>query len=218
MGPFPIVSLHAHRRAGAKEHAVSMTIERIYTPGLAPVDGAPEVAPICGSGYPAPVSPAACCGRARQDGSQWCHEIGTSGCQEGARVRITVTSVLVEDQAKALTFYTDVLGFEKKIDLPVGDDRWLTVASPEALDGVELLLEPNSNPAVPAREYQRALHDAGIPATLFTVDDVQAEYERLRQKGVVFTAPPSPAGEVTMAVFDDTCGNLIAIVSAPATT
>lgn len=129
-------------------------------------------------------------------------------------MRITVTSVMVEDQAKALAFYTDVLGFVKKNDIPVGGEfRWLTVISPEGHDDVELLLEPNANPAVPAREYQKALHDAGIPATMFSVDDVHAEYERLQQRGVTFSAPPVPAGGVTMAIFDDTCGNLIAIAT-----
>lgn len=129
-------------------------------------------------------------------------------------MRITVTSVMVEDQANALAFYTDILGFVKKHDIPVGGEyRWLTVISPEGHDDVELLLEPNANPAIPAREYQQALHDAGIPATIFTVEDVQAEYDRLRQKGVTFAAPPAPAGGVTMAVFDDTCGNLIGIVA-----
>lgn len=128
-------------------------------------------------------------------------------------MRITVMSVLVEDQAKALAFYTDVLGFEKKVDVPAGGARWLTVVSPDAPNGVELLLEPNSNPAVPAREYQQSLHDAGIPAAMFEVDDVQTEYERLQQRGVSFTSPPTPAGGVTMAVLDDTCGNLIAIVT-----
>lgn len=129
-------------------------------------------------------------------------------------MRISHTSVMVEDQTKALAFYTDVLGFVKKHDIPVGGEyRWLTVISPEGHDDVELLLEPNANPAIPAREYQRSLHDAGIPATIFTVEDAQAEYERLQAKGVSFASPPMPAGNVTMAVFDDTCGNLIGIVA-----
>lgn len=131
-------------------------------------------------------------------------------------MKISVTSVLVEDQGRALAFYTEMLGFQLKTDVPAGAYRWLTVVSPDAPDGVELLLEPNSNPAVPARTYQQALHDAGIPAAMFTVEDVRAEYERLRQKGVTFTAPPMPAGNVTMAVLDDTCGNLIAIVTPDA--
>jgi catechol 2,3-dioxygenase-like lactoylglutathione lyase family enzyme len=133
---------------------------------------------------------------------------------KGQAVRINRTSVLVNDQEKALAFYTEVLGFVKKHDVPVGEDRWLTVVSPEAPDGVELLLEPNSNPAVPAREWQKSLFDAGIPATSFAVDDVQAEYERLLALGVRFTGEPVTAGEVTIATFDDTCGNVIMITSA----
>lgn len=129
-------------------------------------------------------------------------------------MRINITSVLVDDQQKALEFYTGPLGFVLKHDIPMGADRWLTVVSPEAPDGVELLLEPNNNPAVPAREWQKALYDAGIPATSFAVDDVQAEYERLTALGVRFTGEPVSAGAVTMATFDDTCGNLIMIASA----
>ena len=125
-------------------------------------------------------------------------------------MRITHTSVHVEDQEKALRFYTDVLGFVKKEDIPVGQFRWLTVVSPEGPDGAELLLEPNDNPA--AQAYQQALVEQGIPGHMFTVDDVQAEYERLRGLGVVFTAEPVQAGPVIIAVMNDTCGNLIQIV------
>jgi len=129
-------------------------------------------------------------------------------------MRIYVTSVFVDDQAKALAFYTDKLGFVKKTDLPAGGARWLTVVSPEAPDGVELLLEPNAHPA--AQAYQQALVADGIPATSFAVDDVQAEYERLHARGVTFVQPPTEMGPVTTAVLDDTCGNLIQIVALPA--
>ncbi len=129
-------------------------------------------------------------------------------------MRITVTSVFVSDQSKALDFYTGVLGFVKKNDVPLGDDaRWLTVVSPEAPDGVELLLEPNGHPAAGA--YQAALVADGIPATSFSVDDVQGEFDRLSAKGVIFVQPPTEMGPVTTAVFDDTCGNLIQIASQP---
>jgi len=126
-------------------------------------------------------------------------------------MRINVTSVLVDDQAKALDFYTDVLGFEKKTDVPTGDARWLTVVSPEDPDGVELLLEPDSHPA--AGPFKRALVADGIPFTSFAVDDVAAEYARLEAAGVAFTQPPTAMGPTTTAVFDDTCGNLIQIAS-----
>ena len=128
-------------------------------------------------------------------------------------MRINVTSVMVEDQAKALAFYTDILGFVKKVDVPAGGARWLTVVSPDAPDGTELLLEPNSNPAVPAREWQKALHDSGIPATSFAVDDVRAEHQRLTALGVRFLTEPATHDGVTTAIFDDTCGNLIMIVA-----
>lgn len=124
-------------------------------------------------------------------------------------MRIVVTNVFVRDQEKALKFYTDVLGFVKKQDMPAGEFRWLTVASPEDPDGVELLLEPNDNPA--AKAYQKALFEQGIPAASFGVDDVAKEYERLKGLGVTFTMEPTSMGPVTMAVFDDTCGNLIQI-------
>ena len=124
-------------------------------------------------------------------------------------MRIHLASVLVDDQDKALRFYTDVLGFVKKAEVPLGDARWLTVVSPQAPDGPELALEPDSHPA--AGPYKAALVADGIPATAFAVDDVQAEYERLRGLGVQFTQEPVDMGGVTTAVLDDTCGNLIQI-------
>jgi catechol 2,3-dioxygenase-like lactoylglutathione lyase family enzyme len=125
-------------------------------------------------------------------------------------MRIYVTSVFVDDQAKALDFYTNVLGFQKKTDIPLGGASWLTVVSPEQPDGTELLLEPSDHPAV--KPYKKALVEDGIPATSFAVDDAQAEFDRLRSKGVRFTQEPTEMGGVTTAVFDDTCGNLIQIV------
>ncbi|MEV7279509.1 VOC family protein [Streptomyces sp. NPDC093111] len=125
-------------------------------------------------------------------------------------MRIHLTSVFVDDQEKALRFYTDVLGFVKKTEVPVGEDRWLTVVSPEAPDGTELLLEPDRHRAV--GPYKRALVADGIPAAAFAVDDVPAEYDRLRALGVRFTQEPVEVGPVTIAVLDDTCGNLIQIV------
>ena len=122
-------------------------------------------------------------------------------------MKIALTSVLVEDQDKALTFYTEVLGFVKKRDMPVGDFKFLTVVSPEGPDDIELLLEPNDNPA--ARTFQEAIHGQGIPATAFAVEDIQAEYERMTKLGVVFRQEPTQTGPATTAVFDDTCGNLI---------
>jgi catechol 2,3-dioxygenase-like lactoylglutathione lyase family enzyme len=126
-------------------------------------------------------------------------------------MRINLTSVMVDDQAKALRFYTDVLGFVKKTEIPLGEARWLTVVSPDAPDGVELVLEPDSHPA--ARPFKEALVADGIPFTSFAVDDIAAEHERLSALGVVFTQPPTPMGPVTTAVFDDTCGNLIQIAA-----
>jgi catechol 2,3-dioxygenase-like lactoylglutathione lyase family enzyme len=124
-------------------------------------------------------------------------------------MRIVVTSVYVDDQAKALEFYTDKLGFVKKSDVPVGEYRWLTVVSPEDEDGTELLLEPDAHPA--ARPFKEALVADGIPMTSFGVADIDAEYRRLRDLGVRFTQEPTEMGPVTTAVFDDTCGNLIQI-------
>jgi catechol 2,3-dioxygenase-like lactoylglutathione lyase family enzyme len=125
-------------------------------------------------------------------------------------MKITLTSVLVDDQAKALAFYTDVLGFEKKVDVPLGEHRWLTVVSPADPDGVELVLEPDSHPA--ARPFKLALVDDGIPFASFAVEDIGAEHERLRDRGVRFTQEPTSMGTVTTAVLDDTCGNLIQIM------
>jgi catechol 2,3-dioxygenase-like lactoylglutathione lyase family enzyme len=127
-------------------------------------------------------------------------------------MRITVTSVFVDDQDKALAFYTERLGFVKKTEVPVGADRWLTVVSPEDPDGTELLLEPDGHPAV--GPFKRALVADGIPATSFAVADVRAEFERLRSEGVRFTQEPVAMGDVTLAVLDDTCGNLIQIAGA----
>ena len=127
-------------------------------------------------------------------------------------MRINVTSVLVDDQERALRFYADILGFVPKTDIPLGEHRWLTVVSPEDPGGTELLLEPDAHPA--ARPFKAALVEDGIPFTSFGVADVQAEYERLRALGVTFTQQPVEMGPVTTAVFDDTCGNLIQIASA----
>lgn len=126
-------------------------------------------------------------------------------------MRINLASVFVDDQAEALTFYTDVLGFELRSDVPLGNgDRWLTVGTPGEA-AVELLLEPSSHPAV--GPFRDALAADGIPATVFAVEDVQAEHDRLVAAGVVFTQPPTEFGPVTTAVFDDTCGNLISIAA-----
>ena len=124
-------------------------------------------------------------------------------------MRIHLSSVFVDDQEKALRFYTDVLGFEKKNDVPVGVHRWLTVVSPDNPDGTELLLEPDEHPAV--KPYKTALVEDGIPAAAFAVDDVRAEFERLSGLGVRFTQEPAEMGPVITAVLDDTCGNLIQI-------
>jgi catechol 2,3-dioxygenase-like lactoylglutathione lyase family enzyme len=126
-------------------------------------------------------------------------------------MRINLASIHVDDQAKALAFYTDVLGFVTKNDIPLGEYRWLTVVSPAEPDGVELVLEPSDHPAV--GPYKDALVADGIPFTSFAVDDVQKEYERLRGLGVTFTQEPTVMGPVTTAVLDDTCGNLIMIAS-----
>jgi catechol 2,3-dioxygenase-like lactoylglutathione lyase family enzyme len=131
-------------------------------------------------------------------------------------MRINMTSVLVNDQAKALEFYTDVLGFVKKTDTPVGEYRWLTVVSPELPDGVELVLEPDAHRAV--KPFKQALFSDGVPFTSFAVDDVAAEFERLRERGVKFTQGPLEAGGIVSAIFDDTCGNLIQIVSEKTST
>ena len=122
-------------------------------------------------------------------------------------MKIKLNSVLVDDQNKALKFYTEVLGFVKKADFPVGQFKWLTVVSPEEPDGTELLLEPNDNPA--AKTFQKAIFEQGIPLTAFAVEDIQTEYERMKKLGVVFSMEPTKTGPATVAVFEDTCGNLI---------
>ena len=126
-------------------------------------------------------------------------------------MRIGLTSIFVDDQEKALRFYTEVLGFRKKNDVPMGEHSWLTVVSPEEPDGVELVLEPSDHPAV--APYKEALVADGIPFTSFAVADVRAEFDRLKGLGVTFTQEPAEMGPVTTAVLDDTCGNLIQIAS-----
>ncbi len=126
-------------------------------------------------------------------------------------MRINVMSVMVDDQDKALRFYTEVLGFQRKTEIPLGEHRWLTVVSPEDPDGVELVLEPDGHPAV--RPFKEALVADGIPFTSFAVADTYAEFERLRGLGVRFTQEPTEMGQMTTAVLDDTCGNLIMIAS-----
>ncbi len=125
-------------------------------------------------------------------------------------MKIKLTSVMVNNQDKALKFYTEILGFVKKTEIPMGEYKWLTVVSKEEQDGVELVLEPMGFP--PARIYQKALFEAGIPLTAFNVDDIQKEYERLEKLGVVFSMKPTNMGAAILAVFDDTCGNNIQIV------
>jgi glyoxylase I family protein len=124
-------------------------------------------------------------------------------------MRIKLTSIFVDNQDKALKFYTEVLGFAKKREIPVGEYRWLTVVSPEAPEGVELSLEPNANPA--AKAYQDAMLTQGIPLAAFEVGDIAAEHKRLRKHGVVFTKDPTNVGPVSIAILADTCGNLIQI-------
>lgn len=123
-------------------------------------------------------------------------------------MRINITSVMVDDQSKALKFYTEVLGFVTKVDVPMGGEyRWLTVVSPQEPKGTELLLEPMA--FEPARVFQKALFDAGIPLTSFAVEDCQAEYERMSKLGVAFRGQPARMGPVLAVTFEDTCGNLI---------
>jgi catechol 2,3-dioxygenase-like lactoylglutathione lyase family enzyme len=126
-------------------------------------------------------------------------------------MRIRLTSLFVDDQRAALAFYTDVLGFTVRHDVPLGEDAWLTVVAPEAPDGPELLLEPSRHPAV--RPFRDALRSDGIPLAQFSVDDVEAEHARLAGLGVVFTQAPTDIGPAVVAVFDDTCGNLVQIIS-----
>ncbi|MFC4618887.1 VOC family protein [Camelliibacillus cellulosilyticus] len=124
-------------------------------------------------------------------------------------MKIIVTSIFVQDQDKALEFYSETLGFIKKQDVPVGEFRWITLVSPDDQDGTELLLEPNNHPA--AKEYQKKLFAEGIPATMFGVPNVHNEYKRLTELGVTFTMEPTEMGDMTIAIFDDQCGNLIQI-------
>ena len=125
-------------------------------------------------------------------------------------MKIIVNSLFVTDQAKALAFYTEKLGFVKKEDVPLGKFRWLTLVSADDQDGTELLLEPDEHPA--AKEYQKRILADGIPATMFGVADIHQEHKRLLEKGVKFTIAPTKMGAVTIAVLDDTCGNLIQII------
>ncbi|MGM8213233.1 VOC family protein [Virgibacillus sp. W0430] len=125
-------------------------------------------------------------------------------------MKIIVTSIFVEDQDKALKFYTETLGFVKKEDVPMGEFRWITLVSPDEEGGIELLLEPNDHPA--AKEYQKKISADGIPATMFGVEDVRKEYKRLVRHGVKFTMEPTEMDDLTIAIFEDTCGNLIQIM------
>ncbi len=125
-------------------------------------------------------------------------------------MRINLSSVMVDDQDKALKFYTEVLGFVKKTDMPIGEYRWLTVTSPDGPDGVELVLEPMG--FAPARDYQKALYIAGIPLTAFLSNDIQGEYKKLKRRGVIFRSEPQVMGSITSVLFEDTCGNLINLV------
>ena len=122
-------------------------------------------------------------------------------------MKIKLSCVFVDDQDKALKFYTEVLGFVKKRDVPVGEFKWVTVVSPEEPDGTQLVLEPSDNPAT--KTFKKGIFEQGIPLTAFAVEDIQGEYERMQKLGVVFHMEPTRAGGPTLAVFDDTCGNLI---------
>lgn len=125
-------------------------------------------------------------------------------------MQIRFTSILVDDQEKALRFYTETLGFVKKADIPMGEYRWLTVTAPEGAEGVELVLEPMAFP--PGKTFQQALYAAGVPATAFITSDVAAEFAALTAKGVVFRGEPKDMGPITAVMFEDTCGNLIHLV------
>jgi catechol 2,3-dioxygenase-like lactoylglutathione lyase family enzyme len=131
-------------------------------------------------------------------------------------MRVGTVSILVDDQEKARKFYTEKLGFQVKHDFDVGGALWLTVVSPEDLDGAEILLEPDWNPDVPAKAWKAALHGKGMPVIMLAVQDVRAEYARLRSLGVEFQGEPSEQDAVTMATFDDTCGNFVMITSSAA--
>ena len=128
-------------------------------------------------------------------------------------MQIKFTSILVEDQSKALAFYTEVLGFRKLSDIPMGEYRWLTVVSPDGVAGAEVVLEPMAFP--PARTWQKALFEAGIPATAFITNDIDAEYTRLTARGVKFRGEPKQMGPIKAVVFEDSCGNLINLVQPP---
>ena len=128
-------------------------------------------------------------------------------------MKIKLTSVMVDDQDKALRFYTDVLGFAKYRDFPVGGFRWITVVSREGYPDVELALEPNANPA--GRAFQTAMFEQGIPVAAFEVADIRSEFRRLKGQGVVFSVEPTQAGEIMLAIFADTCGNLIQMYQPP---
>ena len=130
--------------------------------------------------------------------------------EEAIQMNIIVNSIFVTDQAKALSFYTEKLGFVKKEDVPLGKHRWLTLVSPDEQGGTELLLEPDEHPA--AKDYQKRIFAEGIPATMFGVANIHEEYKQLLEKGVEFTMTPTKMGAVTIAVLDDTCGNLIQII------
>lgn len=147
-----------------------------------------------------------------------CASSGTAGSRgasaagespKDAGLRIGLTSILVEDQEHALQFYTEVLGFEKATDIPLGEFRFLTVTSPAGAEGVELLLEPNAHPA--AKAFQKAIFEDGIPVAVFFVEDLEQSYRRLKSLGVAFTAPPASSGAGSTAIFEDTCGNLLRI-------
>jgi predicted enzyme related to lactoylglutathione lyase len=127
-------------------------------------------------------------------------------------MKIKLLSIMVDDQEKALKFYTEILGFIKKRDIPMGEHRWLSLVSPEEQDAAEIVLEPMGFP--PAQVFQKALFDAGIPWTAFQVDDIQKEYERLLGKGVSFSMPPTQMGPTMLTVFNDTCGNNIQLFQA----
>lgn len=125
-------------------------------------------------------------------------------------MQIKFVSLLVNNQQEALNFYTNILGFQKMADIPMGEFRWLTVTSPDGIEGAELVLEPNAFP--PAQVYQKALFDAGIPATAFITKDINGDYERLKNLGVKFRSEPQTMGPITTVIFEDTCGNLINLV------
>ncbi len=125
-------------------------------------------------------------------------------------MKVIINSIFVEDQDKALSFYTEKLGFIKKYDVPVGKFKWLTVVSPEDSDGTQILLEPNNNPV--AKTYQKGVYEQGIPATSFGVENIQTEFEKLKGMGVRFTMEPTKMNTIIVAVFDDTCGNLTQIM------